>query len=131
MRRALSVGVVAALTLAAMPQPSAAQPGAYRAGDGAVRAFSILPPGQGRHPTLVEFMQASAGAGRPHHTDDQLTMYESLVRGAADLRDEDITTYFKDASFGVRSDDIARAYSPSAGVTIVRDRSFGVPHVYG
>src|SRR5581483_10042345 len=39
--------------------------------------------------------------------------------------------FFKDASFGVREDDIDRVYSPTAGVTVVRDASFGVPHVFG
>jgi len=36
-----------------------------------------------------------------------------------------------ESSFGVRENDVERTYSPRSDVTIVRDRSFGVPHVYG
>ena len=39
--------------------------------------------------------------------------------------------YFKDSSFGVPADDVERRYSPRGDVTIVRDKGFGVPHVYG
>jgi acyl-homoserine lactone acylase PvdQ len=42
-----------------------------------------------------------------------------------------VLDFFKDASFGVREDDILRVYSPTAGVTIVRDASHGVPHIFG
>jgi acyl-homoserine lactone acylase PvdQ len=47
------------------------------------------------------------------------------------LKDSEIGRFFPDASFGVRPDDVDRTYSPRADVTIVRDKSFGIPHVYG
>src|SRR4029450_3889814 len=36
-----------------------------------------------------------------------------------------------DSSFGVPDGEAERTYSPRDDVTIVRDRGFGVPHVYG
>jgi acyl-homoserine lactone acylase PvdQ len=53
-------------------------------------------------------------------------MYRDLV-----YEEPDLEAHFKDASFGVRPEDVERTYSPRADVTIVRDRAFGVPHVYG
>jgi acyl-homoserine lactone acylase PvdQ len=58
-------------------------------------------------------------------------MYGDLVYNTPGLTDADLERFFKDASFGVRDDDIDRVYSPTIGVTVVRDRSFGVPHIFG
>jgi hypothetical protein len=62
---------------------------------------------------------------------DQLDMYAGLVHASPGLTDDQVLDFFKDASFGCREDDILRVYSPTAGVTIVRDASHGVPHVFG
>src|SRR5919202_2292651 len=58
-------------------------------------------------------------------------MYGNLVYVAPDLKASQVSKYFKDATFGVRAGDVARKYSPRGDVTIVRDKAFGVPHVYG
>ncbi|HWK26299.1 MAG TPA: penicillin acylase family protein [Solirubrobacter sp.] len=118
--------------LLALPAPAGAQvtPGAYRADDaGGFR--SILPPGtRGRYslPELTRFL--TTGATVPHCC-DQLRMYGNLVYATPGLRSRDIPKYFKDASFGVPPGAAERTYAPRADVTIVRDRAFGVPHVYG
>src|SRR5205823_13776409 len=44
---------------------------------------------------------------------------------------ERLLEFYKDASFGVRDDDIDRVYSPTSNVTVIRDQSFGVPHIFG
>src|SRR5207253_5422134 len=62
---------------------------------------------------------------------DQLSMYGDLVYNAPGLTEAHILDFFKDASFGVRDDDIDRTYSPTTGVTVIRDKSFGVPHIFG
>ena len=41
-----------------------------------------------------------------------------------------IDAYFKDATFGVKPEDVERTYSPRDDVTVVRDTA-GVPHIYG
>src|SRR5207247_10527905 len=47
------------------------------------------------------------------------------------LTEDRLLDFYKDASFGVRDDDIDRVYSPTANVTVIRDLSFGVPHIFG
>lgn len=94
-------------------------------------ALNILPPGQGRYLSGPEFMQWQATGDQPQHNFDQLEMYDSLVQAAPGVEMGQLQTYFKDASFGVRAEDIERDYSPRPGVRILRDASFGVPHIYG
>ncbi|MBA2794257.1 MAG: penicillin acylase family protein, partial [Thermoleophilaceae bacterium] len=107
-----------------------AQVPTYQADDGrGVR--NILPPGQNgllNAPQLGAF--ASAGA-RPKHSDDQLKMYGDLVFATPGLSAASLDNFFKDASFGVKPGDVERSYSPRSDVTILRDKGFGVPHVYG
>jgi acyl-homoserine lactone acylase PvdQ len=109
------------------PTPTVA-PGAYRADDGG--GFrDILPSGtRGRYdlPELAAFL--ATGATVPHCC-DQLPMYANLSYAVPGLKD--IAPYFKDESFGVPPGGAERVYSPRADVTIVRDKAFGVPHVYG
>ena len=58
-------------------------------------------------------------------------MYGDLVYAAPGLKADDVGKYFKDSTFGVRPDDVESTISPRSDVTIVRDKGFGVPHVYG
>ncbi|HEX2296757.1 MAG TPA: penicillin acylase family protein, partial [Actinomycetota bacterium] len=99
----------------------------YGERDGAVTALNILPPGQGEYQNGPE---QAAGMQSPHNS-DQIELYERMVQGAPDIRRADLTEYFKDATFGVKPDDVEREYSPREGVVVVRDAGFGVPHVYG
>jgi acyl-homoserine lactone acylase PvdQ len=93
--------------------------------------FNIAPPGANGTANLTQ-IGAFLGAGqRPPHNDDQLAMYGDLVYATPGLRASDLGRYFKDASFGVRPGDEERTYAPRSDVTIVRDRGFGVPHIYG
>lgn len=124
-----SVVLLLAVTLIVPPPVGAAAPPVqeYGARDGAITALNILPPGQGRYQNGPE--QAS-GRQSPHNS-DQIELYDKMVQGAPDITAATLGEYFKDATFGVKPDDIAREYSPRDGVTILRDKSFGVPHVYG
>ena len=83
--------------------------------------LNILPPGQ----------QGVARPQEPAHVGDQLPMYASLVYNAPGLTENRLSDFYKDASFGTPEGDIARVYAPTPGVTVVRDRSFGVPHIFG
>jgi len=67
----------------------------------------------------------------PNHYMDQQEMYAALPGSASDLTDLDLRRFFKDASFGVPRDDVGRIYRPHDDVTVVRDKSFGVAHIYG
>jgi acyl-homoserine lactone acylase PvdQ len=122
------VAVVACLALAA---PAArAQVGRYRGFGDATGFLNVVPPGQDGSLNGPEAILAQTGT-YPAHVVDQLAMYGDLVYHAPGLTEPDLLRFFKDASFGVPEADVGRVYSPTAGVTVVRDRSFGVPHIFG
>jgi acyl-homoserine lactone acylase PvdQ len=129
---ALLAVVTVLVGLAASPPPANAQPtvGRYREfGDGG-GFLNILPPGSDGSMNATEIVAAQGGTFPPHYL-DQLGMYGDLVYAAPGLTEAEILDYYKDASFGTPEADIERTYSPTAGVTVVRDASFGVPHIFG
>ncbi|MDQ4006029.1 MAG: penicillin acylase family protein, partial [Actinomycetota bacterium] len=103
----------------------------YRAGDLSQVALNILPPGQGRYLNTAELVQNQTIGFTPDENVDQREPYASLIQGLAGLTEDNLTDYFKDASFGVQPGDEGRTYSPREGVTVIRDTSYNVPHVYG
>jgi acyl-homoserine lactone acylase PvdQ len=120
---------VAVPSIGASAQTTIVQP--YGTHDGAVTALNILPPGQGRYMNGAELTAAQAGGPQPPHNTDQMDLYSSLVQATPGLAASDLSKFFKDATFGVKPDDVESEESPKDGVTIVRDKGFGVPHVYG
>src|SRR4051794_15633228 len=105
-------------------------PAPYQAADG--KGFrDVLPPGtRGRYNAVELAAFLATGATVPHCC-DQLAMYRDLMYATPGLKAADVGMYFKDSSFGVPTGQAERTYSPRGDVTIVRDRAFGVPHVYG
>jgi acyl-homoserine lactone acylase PvdQ len=105
------------------PQP-------YGANDGG--GFrNILPPGENGFDNLAQLAAFEATKARPPHNDDQLGMYSNLIYAAPGLTAAQIPSYFKDATFGVQPGNVESTESPRSDVTIVRDKGFGVPHIYG
>lgn len=92
---------------------------------------NILPPGTNGRDNAVELGAFEANKTRPPHSDDQLGMYRDLIFAAPRLRSGDIPRFFKDATFGVPAGQTESTISPRADVTIIRDKAFGVPHIYG
>src|ERR1700759_2891583 len=92
---------------------------------------NILPPGTSGFDDAAQLAQFEATGARPEHNDDQLSMYSGLTTAAGSITPATIPDYFKDATFGVPAGDVEGSESPEAGVTIVRDKQFGVPHIYG
>jgi hypothetical protein len=125
----LAAAVIALTSLAAPAAAQGPEPRSYGADDGG--GFrDVLPPGtRGTYDATELLAFLTTGATVPHCC-DQLAMYRDLVYATPGLRAADVSRYFKDATFGVRPGDVERRYSPRADVTIVRDRGFGVPHVY-
>ncbi len=117
------------LVALAVPRLAAAQ-GHYRDFGDAGGFLNILPPGQDGVLNGAEAIQAQAGT-YPPYVRDQLDMYGALVYASPGLTEDRIFEFYKDASFGAKDDDVLRTYSPTAGVTVVRDASFDVPHIYG
>ena len=105
------------------PQP-------YQANDG--RGFRDALPSGTRGLYNGADLAAFLATGRTvPHCCEQLGMYSDLLYATPGLKAGDVSKYFKDSSFGVRAGDVERRYSPRGDVTIVRDKGFGVPHVYG
>ncbi|GAA2347343.1 penicillin acylase family protein [Saccharopolyspora halophila] len=91
----------------------------------------ILPPGQNGNATFAELVGHMLLGTRPPHSDDQLGKYDALVAGYPKLTTDTIREFFNDNSFGVPEDEVERRYSPREDVTIVRDETAGIPHIYG
>jgi acyl-homoserine lactone acylase PvdQ len=127
--RAQVAALVAVVVMAGAPGARAAV--APFATDDAGGFHDVLPPGTNglaNGPALAAFLTTGA---RPAHNDDQLAMYRDLMYATPGLRAADLGRFYKDATFGVRPGDVASTVTPRPDVTIVRDRGFGVPHVYG
>jgi acyl-homoserine lactone acylase PvdQ len=91
----------------------------------------VLPPGTDGSANAVELAAFLATGARPPHNADQRGIYARLLSAVPGVSAKTIDGLFKDESFGVRPGDQARTYSPREGLTISRDSSYGVPHVYG
>src|SRR3954466_14564267 len=94
------------------------------------RFWQIIPPGEAGVADALQAGPFLTAGTYPPHFDDQRAMYTDLLYATPGLQDADIGKYFKDATFGVRPEDVERTSSPRGDVTIVRDRQFGVPHIY-
>ncbi|HEX5097271.1 MAG TPA: penicillin acylase family protein, partial [Acidimicrobiia bacterium] len=57
--------------------------------------------------------------------------YDALITSPTDMAPEQVGDYYRDNSFGIAPTDVDRSYKPHPDVTIVRDRSNGVPHIFG
>src|SRR3954453_6578687 len=94
------------------------------------RFWQIVPPGEAGVANALQAAQFLSAGTYPAHFADQRGMYTNLLYATPGLKESDIGTSFMDATFGVRPDDVERTERPRDDVTIVRDRQFGVPHIY-
>ncbi|MEA2189224.1 MAG: hypothetical protein QOK16_4235 [Solirubrobacteraceae bacterium] len=125
--------LITGLTFAALwafAAPAIAQVQPYRTNDfGGFR--DVLPPGANGRSNLLELTLFLTTGKRPPHNDDQRDMYARLLSATPGVTNDNLGALFKDSSFGIAPGGQARAYSPQEGLTITRDKAFGVPHVYG
>jgi acyl-homoserine lactone acylase PvdQ len=122
-------GVLAALALGA-PATAGAVVTPYGAQDaGGFR--NVLPPGTRGLSNLTDFTAFTALGSRPSHSYDQLPLYRDLQYASPTLTDAQVPSFFKDATFGVKDGQVESTETPRPGVTILRDKAYGVPHVYG
>lgn len=130
-RRSLALPLVmSALALPAFAQPAAAAVEPYGANDaGGFR--NVLPPGQNGLDNLSQLFQFKGLGTLPPHYADQQSLYENLLYAASGLTEAQIPNYFKDATFGVPPGEVESTIEPRPGTTIVRDKAYGVPHIYG
>ncbi len=120
---ATAIGLATAPTAGAAAQP-------YGTNDaGGFR--NVLPAGENGLDNAAQLAEFQLNGTYPPHAVDQLPLYANLMYASPTLTREQIPSYYKDATFGVKEGDLASSESPRADVTIERDSSFGVPHIYG
>ncbi|MEZ5184500.1 MAG: penicillin acylase family protein [Candidatus Nanopelagicales bacterium] len=127
-RLAVPVATVAALAVAVPAQADST--GKYGKDDGG-GFLNVLPPGQSGLDTLGQILKYRASGAFPKHWADQQPLYDGLLYASPTLTDAQVGDYYKDASFGVKKADRAKTVKPRKGVTILRDKKYGVPRVYG
>ncbi|MCU1281051.1 MAG: hypothetical protein JWM53_4597, partial [bacterium] len=92
---------------------------------------NVLPPGAAGTDNALQLALFQATGAMPAHFTDQQPLYDGLLYASPTLTHDDVGKFFKDATFGVRDGDVASTESPRPGVIIVRDKQYGVPHIYG
>ena len=121
---------LAVLALAAPTAAAAATVAPYGTNDaGGFR--NVLPPGENGLDNFQQLLEFKGPHRLPPHFADQQPLYENLLYAAPTLTEAQIPDYYKDATFGVPAGEVESTVEPRPGVTIVRDKAFGVPHVYG
>jgi acyl-homoserine lactone acylase PvdQ len=126
--RAGTAAVIAAL--AAVAAPAQAQVEAPGANDyGGFR--DVLAAGTGSNVNPLQLAAFEADGTVPAAFTNQSALYDAMTRLAPTLGADDLDRVFKPATFGVPAGQVDRTESPRAGVRIVRDKAYGVPHVYG
>ncbi|WP_433789614.1 penicillin acylase family protein [Actinoplanes sp. CA-252034] len=134
MRRRLSLSfatllLIPAALVTAGPQPAAA---AYATNDYCLGECSdILPPGQNGDADLAAILAHQVFGTMPANASNQLAPYANLTHSYTGLTPGQINTFFNNASYGVAAANVASTITPRPDVTIVRDRTLGVPHVTG
>jgi acyl-homoserine lactone acylase PvdQ len=126
----IRAALTATFAVAALSAPAQAAVAPYGTNDaGGFR--NVLPPGEAGVDNALQLAQFEANGSYPAHFADQLPLYENLLYDSPHLTHADIVKDYKDATFGVKADDVASTETPRPGVTIVRDKGYGVPHIYG
>jgi acyl-homoserine lactone acylase PvdQ len=126
-RTALALSILAVL---AVPSIAQAAPQPYGTNDaGGFR--NVLPPGENGLDNLAQLFAFRGLGTLPPHFADQQPLYENLLYASPTLTDEQIPSYYKDATFGVKPGEVESTIEPKPGVTIVRDSAYGIPHIYG
>src|ERR1700682_1153869 len=96
--------------------------------------FNIVPPGETGTYSLEDYAKAKAGQGFPAHTRDQEPLYADLIKVAPNLKAADISSFYKDAGFMAdlsQAERVETFPAPHEGTVIIRDKQFGVPHIFG
>ena len=133
-RWAVLVCVVVATGIASGASAGAAGTGSYLVNDfgTALRVRNVLPSGEAGTTTALQYFQGQQNSNfHPPHQFDQRAMYDlpSFVP-AGQVTAAQMQQFTKEETFGVPDDQIESIESPQPGLTIIRDKAFGVPHIF-
>ena len=130
-RRALLLGVLLAILCAAFVSSAGAEVPVQPYGTNDAGGFrNVLPAGENGLDNATQLAEFKLKGTYPAHYADQLPLYADLPFASPTLTHEQIASYYKDATFGVKEGEVASTESPRSDVTIERDSAFGVPHIY-
>jgi acyl-homoserine lactone acylase PvdQ len=130
--RRAGLGSLLALALATPAAGAQTSPAPYGLHD-AGGFYNVLPAGEAGTDNAVQLLQFRTTGAIPPHFDDQLPLYTNLVYADPTLTPDEVPAYFKDATFGVKQNEISSVETDPGGelgLTIVRDQ-YDVPHIYG
>ena len=124
----ISIAAIVGAALLLAPVARAVEPyGTHDAGG----FRNVLPPGEAGTDNAAQLAQFQLDGTYPDHWTDQQPLYDDLISASPRLTNAQVPNYFKDATFGVKQGQVESTTTPRAGVTIIRDRPYGVPHIYG
>ena len=127
-----AVALAAAILISAFPASARAEAPVQPYGTNDAGGFrNVLPAGENGLDNAAQLAEFQLNGTYPPHFKDQLPLYAGLIYASPTLTREQVASYYKDATFGVKEGDLASSESPRGDVTIQRDSSFGVPHIYG
>jgi len=96
--------------------------------------LNVLPAGEAGVDNAGQLAAFETSGTIPPHFNDQLPLYANLVYADPTLTPAQVSQYYKDATFGVKPENVVSTEQPDPGthpgLTIVRDR-YDVPHIYG
>jgi acyl-homoserine lactone acylase PvdQ len=131
-RRSVVVGPIVLVLLLALALASTSVAAVQPYGKNDAGGFrNVLPPGEAGVDNLSQALEFLNNGTYPPHWIDQQPLYENLLYASPTLTNREIPKYYKDATFGVKPGDVESRITPKPGVTILRDKGYGVPHVYG
>lgn len=130
----LAAVLVAVVAIALGSPAGAAGIGNYLVNDygTALNVRNVLPAGENGTTTALQFLQGKQTPPvYPPHQTDQRPLYDGptfapggIVSGAQLLQ------FTKEETFGVPADQIESIETPKPGLTIIRDKTAGVPHIF-
>ncbi|MDQ6746822.1 MAG: penicillin acylase family protein, partial [Candidatus Dormibacteraeota bacterium] len=98
----------------------------------AVGVRNILPPGAAGVITASDYLHNQADPGWfPPHVTDQVAPYDGpTFTPAGAVTPAQVQQFSKEETFGVPDGQVDTVENPRPGLTIVRDKAFGVPHIF-
>ncbi|MCW3069908.1 MAG: Penicillin amidase [Solirubrobacterales bacterium] len=99
---------IAAIVCAASPAAAAAEAPVQPYGTNDAGGFrNVLPAGENGLDNAAQLAEFQLNGTYPPHFKDQLPLYAGLPYASPTLTHEQIGSYFKDATFGVKTGDLA------------------------
>ena len=90
----------------------------------------MLGYGEGQTTSVVDLAKFEVAGTAPASFTNQAALYNAVITGQP-RNDKDLSNYYKSSDFSVPTgDDVGSVEHPAAGVTVIRDKRFQVPHIY-